>query len=276
MVASVVVASSKAGVGALLNAAIVKICVQSLKSRGVFSVALSGGSNAAFLSSINDAFKAAGEDPKYDCWHVILADERCVPTEDPDSNLGLLQEKFLSKVPIPTNQVHGINLAKLKESTGAVAKDYETTVKKVLEVSGGLLDLAVLGFGPDGHTCSLFPGHALLTETQKWVVDIDDSPKPPPRRITLTFPVLNTKTRHVIFCGAGKSKSPILKEIFSSVVLDTAGSAGTDDSKRYIATMAVPPPYPCAMVSPDTSSDFDNTIEWVVDDEAIDGVTIAE
>jgi len=276
--ASLTVASNKADVSELLNAAIVKICADSLKSRGVFCVALSGGSNASFLANIDDAFKSAGEDPKYDCWHVILADERCVPYENPDSNLGLLREKFLSKVPIPANQIHGIDQAKLNESSETVAKDYETTVKKVLEVSGGLIDLAVLGFGPDGHTCSLFPGHALLTETQKWVAGIEDSPKPPPKRITLTLPVLNSKTRHVIFCGAGKSKSPILKEIFSSVVLADTATAASENviSKRYKGTMAAPPPYPCAMVSPDTSSDFDNTIEWVVDTEAMDGVAISE
>lgn len=273
--ASLAVASSKGGIAGLLNAAIVKICVDAIKARGVFCVALSGGSNASFLSSIDDAFRAAGQDPKYDCWHVILADERCVPTEDPDSNLGLLQEKFLSKVPIPANQIYGIDQAKRMDSTEAVAKDYEATVKKVMQLSGGLIDLCVLGFGPDGHTCSLFPDHQLLSETQKWVAAIEDSPKPPPKRITLTFPILNTKTRHVIFCGAGNSKSPILKEIFSSVVLDSTES-NVIDSGRYKATMAVAPPYPCAMVSPDTSPDFDNTIEWIVDSEAMDGVTIAE
>jgi 6-phosphogluconolactonase len=278
--ASLAVASSKADVAPLLNAAIVKICVDSLKARGVFCIALSGGSNASFLSDIDDAFKGAGEDPKYDCWHVILADERCVPDEDPDSNLGLLREKFLSKVSIPANQVHGIDHAKLEESSDVIAKDYEKTVKKALQVSGGLIDLAVLGFGPDGHTCSLFPGHELLTESQKWVAGIDDSPKPPAKRITLTFPVLNSKTRHVIFCGAGNSKSPILKKIFSSVSLDTAPAASSESvsSKRcrYKAKMAVPPPYPCAMVSPNTSSDFDNSVEWVVDTEALSDVIISE
>jgi 6-phosphogluconolactonase/glucosamine-6-phosphate isomerase/deaminase len=149
---SLIVASSKDAVGKVLNASIVPICHAAIKARGVFSVALSGGSLPSFLADMNEAFEGAGIDPMYAFWHVILADERCVPSDDPENNLGAIADSFLGKVSIPDSQVHGIDESKLNGPTEDVASSYETTVKSVLELSHGYLDLAILGFGPDG-TC---------------------------------------------------------------------------------------------------------------------------
>jgi 6-phosphogluconolactonase len=75
-----------------------------------------------------------------------------------------------------------------------------------------VFDLLLLGMGPDGHTCSLFPGHALLNETNGWVAPVTDSPKPPPNRITLTLPVI-THSHKIAFYAAGGEKKDILKTI---------------------------------------------------------------
>lgn len=68
----------------------------------------------------------------------------------------------------------------------------------------------LLGMGPDGHTCSLFPGHRLLDETSVWIAPITDSPKPPPSRITLTFPIINN-AENCIFAIAGQGKAEMVK-----------------------------------------------------------------
>jgi 6-phosphogluconolactonase len=75
-----------------------------------------------------------------------------------------------------------------------------------------VFDLILLGMGPDGHTCSLFPGHELLSETDRWVAYLEDSPKPPSKRITFTFPVINHAYR-VAFVVAGESKQDMLHAV---------------------------------------------------------------
>ena len=115
-------------------------------------------------------------------------------------------------MPIPADQVHAINDA--LSSEGA-AEDYETRLKQLVKdgviemspVSGfPNFDLMLMGMGPDGHIASLFPGHPVVHENEKWVTFVKDSPKPPPERITFTFPVTNSSAHiALVVTGAGKA-----------------------------------------------------------------------
>lgn len=59
-----------------------------------------------------------------------------------------------------------------------------------------VFDVILLGLGPDGHVASLFPNRSQLAATDAWVLPIENSPKPPPERITFSLPVINRSVTH--------------------------------------------------------------------------------
>ena len=143
--AKVLVATSKSSIGSVLSQPIIQACQSSLSSRDIFTIALSGGSLPIFLQTLPESFKLAGVDPQWDKWHVLLADERCVPPSHDDSNLKAIRDHFTTCVPIPVEQVYGIDNTLLDKSSKVVAKSYcENVVKPLLEKSGGMLDCVVL------------------------------------------------------------------------------------------------------------------------------------
>jgi len=282
------VAPSKAELPNVLCDVIVTLASEAIAKRNQFSIALSGGSLPKFLGKLPDVFAEKGIDPKWDSWHVFLADERCVPATSEDSNLKAITSNFLDLegVGIPQDQIYGIDDGLTKQllaqeeaaeskaadaTTEAIAVQYEETMRRILQQQQPTtaLDLAVLGFGPDGHTCSLFPGHALLDldDPGKFVASIVDSPKPPPRRITLTLEFLNHHTNHIIVCGAGASKHPIIEKVFDfgDATTDNSDATPTCKTQTLLPRLVSPPPYPCSMVTPKES------LTWVVDADAIAG-----
>lgn len=66
--------------------------------------------------------------------------------------------------------------------------------------------------GPDGHTCSLFPNHKLLQNNTEIISYIDDSPKPPPKRITMTYKLINN-AKNCMFAISGSGKADMIKVI---------------------------------------------------------------
>lgn len=265
--ATVLVANTKKGISTILNQRIVAACVAAIEDHDCFTIALSGGSLPSFLTTLPFEFEALGVDAQFDKWYVLLADERVVPPNHDDNNMKALKSAFLKYAPVPLEHIYDIEPGRLgamwdeENLTNNVAQWYEKEiVGPILKLSNGL-DLAVLGFGPDGHTCSLFPDHPLLEESSKMVAPIMDSPKPPSNRITLTFPVLNDAS-NVIFCGAGASKNPILKGVF-----EEGKTVSSNNDGILTVTMTDPSPFPCGMVRPSSGNIF-----WVVDSPAAEGL----
>ena len=150
--------------------------------------------------------------------HVFYADERIVPLDHEDSNHKLAQDTLFSKVPIPPANIHTIDYS-LQDDLEELADAYEKQLVHEFAQKDSarfpVFDLILLGIGPDGHTASLFPGHELLSESDRWVAYIEDSPKPPPRRVTLTYPVINHAAR-VAFVATGIGKVQILHDILDT------------------------------------------------------------
>ncbi|CAN6653257.1 6-phosphogluconolactonase 3 [Trichomonascus vanleenenianus] len=219
---------------------IVKIQNKALAAKPVFNVAVSGGS---LVKSLRLGLKDR-TDVQWSKWQIFFSDERLVPLAHEDSNYGLLKKELLDHLSEqPT--VFTVDESALDNSDLAAERYAEVLRKKVAgEVPA--LDLVLLGCGPDGHTCSLFPGHKLLQENTKIVASIEDSPKPPPRRITITIPVLKAAS-HLTFVAEGAGKAPVLQDIF-------------EHPERNL---------PCSIVN-----SIGGQVSWFVNDDAIKGVNV--
>jgi len=176
-----------------------------IASSGVFTVGLSGGSMVDFLAK---ALPKLSTD--WSKWTFFFCDERVVPKVHPDSTYGLYWKNLMGKINVKDTQFVHINT---RLSAEAAARDYTRKLEAQFGKDGfPRFDLLLLGLGPDGHTCSLFPDHPLLEETTRWVAHITDSPKPPPSRVTFTYPLINN-AKNAIFVILGAGKADIVKKI---------------------------------------------------------------
>ncbi|CAG9773616.1 unnamed protein product [Ceutorhynchus assimilis] len=180
----------------------------SIASKGSFNVGVSGGSLVTFL--VSGLPKIHSDFSK---WKIFFCDERLVPVDDPESTFGVYKTKLVDTGAV---NLSADQFVTVKQGVSALeaAKAYENQIKDLVPANPLLpqFDLLLLGMGPDGHTCSLFPGHELLNETSAWVAPITDSPKPPPSRITLTFPVINN-AKACVFAVSGKEKAEMIQRI---------------------------------------------------------------
>ena len=165
------------------------------------SMALPGGSTAEVLLP-----PLARAEMDWSRWDFFWGDERAVAPDDPDSNYGLCRRLFLGPIGAEPSRVHRV--VGEGPDLEAAAAAYETELVSVLG-EDAVLDFALMGMGPDGHVCSLFPGHPGLRERTRRVIAVFDSPKPPPRRVTLSMPVLEA-ARVVCVAAFGESKAEAL------------------------------------------------------------------
>ncbi len=193
---------------------IAHLASRAIAERGRFTVALSGGNTPR---PVYARLAAVGYRDRID-WskvQIFFGDERCVPPNDPQSNYLMVRTALLDQVPLPPGNIYRI---RGEEAAEQAAADYADVLQRTFggdTADAGPppegFDLILLGMGDNGHTASLFPGLAAVTETEHWVmaqyVEVVGM-----WRVTMT-PVMINAARLVAFLVSGSEKAEMLQRV---------------------------------------------------------------
>ena len=183
---------------------------ESMKARGRFRVALSGGSTPRHVYELlaSQRFSSRVDWNRID---IFWGDERYVPSDDRESNYRMTAEAMLQHVPIPPVNIHRVptEISPPAAAAGAYEKDIRRCFREPLSVPQ--FDLIYLGLGTNGHTASLFPYSPILKETSQ-IVAADFVAEVNAWRITMTALLLN-RGHIVAFVGDGPQKAQVLREV---------------------------------------------------------------
>lgn len=180
---------------------------------GSLNIALSGGS---LLDLLNNGDFLNSEKIDYSKWNIWFADERCVPKDDPQSNIGSAQRMYANSRLVKEARWHNIQW----------------------EVPETSMNLVLLGIGPDGHCASLFPGTSSFEQSlksQNSIIEVHDSPKPPKDRVSMTAQGIN-RADNRWFVVTGSEKADAVKR--SAQLLDSDLPAAHIKEPRWYLDVA--------------------------------------
>lgn len=207
-----------------LSIALGNAAALAVEERGVFHLALSGGSTPEPFYML----MATHPDQRLFPWqqtHIWIVDERCVPENDERSNIKMIRESLTEHVPIRKRQVHAMPVMESDP-----AEIYIDELNHVF-VNDGMnsrddndvprLDFVLLGMGDDAHTASLFPHSDALAVKDEWIAVNDGPAVTPPKRLTMTYPLLNA-ARELAVLAVGEKKRATLQTINAAMRDGTA------------------------------------------------------
>lgn len=191
--------------------------LRSIQEKGFVTLVLSGGKTPI------ETYKNLAESRlPWSQVHLFWGDERNVPIESPESNFKTANDYLISKITIPSENIHRIQgeLSDTKEA----AQFYETDLRLFFgthKTSSPHFDIVLLGMGEDGHTASLFPGTDSTLMSDTWVSSfwVD---KLKSFRISLRPWILN-QAAFILVLVSGSNKSEIVKKVLE----------GKNDSRKY-------------------------------------------
>ncbi len=232
-----VVAGSRAELAELVADKFVVRVRKCVKRRGVAHVVLTGGSVA------RDVHRAVAAHPDqadvdWSAVHFWWGDERYLSEGDPERNEKQATDDMLVSLGVPSRCIHPMPAYRPGVSTEAAAEHYAAELASHAGegTSYPEIDIAFAGVGPDGHVLSVFPGYPQTTLEYETVVGVDNSPKPPPQRITMSIPLLNRSTR-VWMVASGADKAPAIGLALAGALVSevpAAGLSGMHSTKVFI------------------------------------------
>jgi 6-phosphogluconolactonase len=189
-----------------------------------------GGSGIGLLSHVGEH----GGRIEWSKVHLFWGDDRFVPSDDDERNEKQARAALLDRIDIPAGNVHPMAASdgEFGSDIQAAAAAYQRELA-TLAVPGEPaphFDVHLLGMGPEGHINSLFPDTDAVREKSRQVVAVENSPKPPPRRITLTLPAIQG-SREVWLVVSGSGKADAVAAAINGadpVDIPAAGAVGTD------------------------------------------------
>jgi 6-phosphogluconolactonase len=202
-------------------------------ARGHAHVVLTGGGvGTATLAAL--ASSPARDAVDWSALDVWWGDERFLPAGHPDRNATQARAALLDAVPLDPARVHemaptdGAYGDDVDAAARAYAADLAAAARPEDHAEVPTFDILMLGVGPDGHVASLFPEQPALYETDRTVIGVRGSPKPPPVRVSLTLPAI-TAAAEVWLLAAGAEKAAAVGLALSQAgqtALPAAGARG--------------------------------------------------
>lgn len=205
---------------------LVAAIVGAIARRGTAQIVLTGGGTGIGLL---ERVAERGGEIDWSKVHVYWGDDRFVPADDDERNDKQAREALLDHVDIPADNVHPMapSGGEFGDDLHAAAAGYERVLAANADDGQPTpdFDVHLLGMGGEGHVNSLFPHTSAVRERERSVLGVVDSPKPPPRRITLTLPAVR-RSREVWLVVSGAAKADAVAAAVGGADPDEVPAAG--------------------------------------------------